>query len=138
MKKTFSLLIFLMTALMLSSCAMQGVSKNRTLHLSGVTVSETEYGGVERWYAVDKYNSNGDGAVRFQVGYFKDNEIGFVLYEGGTRGEEAHFYRQGLDLRWDWGKFAIIIEPDGTCLYYDFSYKSTGVKPTGIYKARKF
>ncbi len=62
---------------------------------------------------------------------FKENKIGFVLYGDGTVGEEAMFFRQGLDLRWDWGnyyrddtnrfKYAFVIEPDRTGLSYDFS-----------------
>lgn len=138
MKKFLFVLFALATACYLTSCAMAGTPRDRTLHLSGDTVSETEYGGVVRWLAVDKYNSRGDGGVRFQVGYFLDNEVGFVLYEGGTRGQVAHFYRQGLNLRWDWGDYAIVMKPDKTCLYYDFSYKSTDVKPSGIFECSKF
>lgn len=140
MKKNVFLLLVLTIAMVLSSCAAGafGTPRNRMLTISGVKVSETDFGGVVRWQAVDKYNSRGDGGIRFQVGYFIDNEIGFVLYEGGTRGKEARFYRQGLNLRWDWEDFSIVINPDGTCLYYDFSYKTTDVKPSGIYKASKF
>ncbi|MCQ2103045.1 MAG: hypothetical protein MJY98_07455 [Fibrobacter sp.] len=109
--------------------------------MSGDTVSEAEYGGVVRWLAVDKYKSlgNGDGGVRFQVGYFIDNEVGFVLYEGGTSGQVARFYRQGLNLRWDWnnGTYAIVMKPDRTCLYYDFSYASE-TKASGVYECSKF
>lgn len=126
------------------------MTKDRQLLLNGYTLSETDFGGVERWYAVDKYNYDSlIEVVRFQVGYFKDNNLGFVLYENGTTGEEANFSREGLDLRWDWGsyyrdgagryRYAFVIEPDGTGLYYDFSTSTNGVsKPRGIYKVRKF
>ena len=139
MKKLVLAVYLAIIVLGLASCAMVNpYPRDRILTLSGTKVSETEFGGVERWYAVDKYNSSGNGGVRFQVGYFKENGIGFVLYEDGTIGEEAVFYRQGLNLRWDWKNYAIVIKPDGTGLYYDFSYQSTDVKPTGLYQTYKF
>lgn len=78
----------------------------RELNLSGISVSETDFGGTVRWYAVDKYNYyDFVEEIRFQVGYFNnDNSMGFVLYGNGTDGELAYFSRQGLDLRWDLGK----------------------------------
>lgn len=118
--------------------------RNRTLNLSGLKISETEYGGVERWYAVDKYGDEKVN-VRFQVGYFKENQTGFILFEGGSQGELALYHRDGLDLRWDWGRnasgyrYSIVIQPDGTGLYYDFSTSVDGTsKPRDIYKMRKF
>lgn len=116
------------------------------LSLSGYSISETEFGGVERWYAVDLYNYESlIDEVRFQVGFFKNDNIGFILYGDGTIGEIAYFSRDGLDLRWDWGrkgkgfKYSFVIEPDGTGLYYDFSTSKDGTaKPRGLYKVRKF
>ena len=114
--------------------------RNRHLTISGVKVSESDFGGVERWYMVDMYNYGKDAhKVRFQVGYFKKNKIGFILYEGGREGEIAQYSRRGLDLRWDWEDYTILIKPDGTCLYYDFSTSKDGTaKPRDIYKASKF
>ena len=133
----------------LPSCVSLPSARDRNLTLGEYTVSETAFGGVERWYAVDKYNYDDDDEVRFQVGYFKENNIGFVLYGDGTVGVEAHFSRQGLDLRWDRGnyyrddssrfRYSFVIEPDGTGLYYDFSTSTDGTaKPRGIYKTSKF
>ncbi|SHK84096.1 hypothetical protein [Fibrobacter sp. UWB12] len=138
LNKVGFLLVIVVSFFILSCAGYIGFTpKDRQLALSGKMVSETEFGGVERWYAVDKYGES--SKVRFQVGYFRDwPSYGFVLFGGGSQGEKAYFYRQGLDLRWDWGDYAIIIQPDGTCLYYDFSYQSKGVKPKGIYKAYKF
>lgn len=80
--------------------------------------------------------------VRFQVGYFIENNVGFILYEDGTVGELAYFHRDGLNLRWDWGEggvYAFVIEPDGTGLYYNFSASKDGTaKPSGIYQVRQF
>lgn len=127
--------------------------KNRDLFISGRKVNEQEFGGCERWYAVDPFNIFGDDVeddiVRFQVGYFKDNNIGFILYEDETVGEEAIYYRQGLELRWDWGydenddsswyRYSFIIKPDGTGLYYDFSTSEDGIaSPREFYKCTKF
>lgn len=142
----FLILFFLI--IVFSSCvAMPPTPRDRKLTLSGLEYSETDHGGVERWYVVDKYNYDElIEEVRFQVGYFKDaNIIGFILYEKGTTGEIAFFSREGLDLRWDWGaygdsfRYSFVVEPDGTGLYYDFSTSSDGsAKPRGIYKVYKF
>ncbi|MCQ2248434.1 MAG: hypothetical protein MJZ50_05420 [Treponema sp.] len=137
-------------SLVFISCVSISSEKNRNLIIDGYTVNEQDFGGCERWYAVDKYNYDDlFEKVRIQVGYFKDNNIGFVLYEDGTVGEEAYFSRKGLDLRWDWGiyesngstrcKYSFVIEPDGTGLYYDFSISDDGIaKPRGIYRCKKF
>ena len=150
MKEKSLLLGMVICIFILSSCISVPKSRERILHLSGHSVSETEFGGVERWYAVDKYNSDSFvDEIRLQVGYFKENDIGFVLYGSETTGEQAYFSRQGLDLRWDWGsyyrdgsqsfRYSFIIEPDGTGLYYDFSTSKDGIaKPRAIYKVHKF
>ena len=142
------LLAFLITLSIFSCTSVPSYTKDRELSLNGFSISESDFGGVERWYAVDKYNYDSlVDEVRLQVGYFKENNIGFVLYGNGTTGEEAYFHRQGLDLRWDWGssgygtsyKYTFVIEPDGTGLYYDFSTSTDGTsKPRGIYKVHKF
>lgn len=152
MKKFLPTFIFtLAIALSFLSCtSAPSTSRDRQLSLGGYSVSESNLGGVERWYAVDKYDTS-NTEVRFQVGYFIESNpvIGFILYENGTTGELADFSRQGLDLRWDWGeyyrdgssryRYSFVIEPDGTGLYYDFSTSTDGVaKPRGIYKAHKF
>ena len=151
MKNRFVLGISILILITLTSCtSMPITSRDRLLSLNGYTISETNFGGIERQYAVDKYNYDSlVDEVRFQVGYFRENNIGFVLYGNGTTGEEAYFSRQGLDLRWDWGsyyrdgsiryRYSFVIEPDGTGLYYDFSTSTDGVsKPRGIYKVHKF
>lgn len=142
------LLVFVLSFLFVSCASMPSASRDRLLSINGCVVSETNFGGVERWYAVDRYNYDSlVDEVRFQVGYFLENGIGFILYGNGTVGEDAYFSRQGLDLRWDWGidgygtsyKYSFLIEPDGTGLYYDFSASKDGTaKPRGFYKVHKF
>ena len=137
------LLMFLITLALFSCESVPSYTRDRQLNLNGYPFSETDFGGVERWYAVDKYNYDSIvDEVLFQVGYFRGNHKGFVLYENGTTGDEALFSRQGLNLRWDWGdgyKYAFIIKPDGTGLYYDFSASKDGTaKPSGIYRVKKF
>lgn len=149
MKRIYVLLISVLFSFTIISCAsVPSTARERNLSISGYSISETDFGGVERWYAVDKYNYDSlIDEVRFQVGYFKNNNIGFILYGNGTNGEKAYFSRDGLNLRWDWGsdgygtsyKYSFVIEPDGTGLYYDFSTSKDGMaKPRGIYKVRKF
>lgn len=149
MKNKFYLGFTLVLSLVFVSCAsIPSTNRDRQLSIGNYIVSETDFGGVERWYAVDKYNYDSlVDEVRFQVGYFLENKIGFVLYGNGTMGVEAYFSREGLNLRWDWGsdgygtsfKYSFIIEPDGTGLYYDFSASKDGTAKTrGIYKVRKF
>lgn len=135
MKRALFAIVAMVIACCLASCA--GTPNDRTLRLSGKTISEAQDGGVVRWLAVDKYGSNNHD-VRFQIGFFKDTGRGFVLFEGGTLGEYAYFSREGLNLRWDWGNYSILLKPDGTCLYYDFSYQITDVKPSGHYSCYKF
>ena len=149
MKKIFCFIFSFLFIMILFSCVSVPRERNRQLSLTnGYSISETDFGGVERWYAVDKYNfGNSSDEVRFQVGYFKEGDIiGFILYGTGTTGESAFFSRNGLDLRWDWGldtegsfKYSFVIQPDGTGLYYDFSTSKDGnAKPRGIYTVHKF
>lgn len=149
MKKCFYSII-LISLLVFTSCVSISTERNRDLIISGYIINEQDFGGCERWYAVDKYPSDEfNKEIRLQVGYFKTNSDGFILYEDGVEGEEAYYSRDGLDLRWDWGtyerdgsfkyRYSFIIEPDGTGLYYDFSTSENGVAtPRGIYKCKKF
>ncbi len=144
LKRMILLLALFVASIITQSCAVMDKSKyieyaprDRQLVLSGEVVSESEIGGVERWYAIDKYGKS--NKVRFQVGYFKDEpSLGFVLYEGGTRGKFAICYRAGINLRWDWENYSIIVKSDGTGLYYDFSSKKTEVSPRETFKVYKF
>ncbi len=147
MKKAISVFLCIFLICFLSSCITgQTFVKDRQLQLSGRIYSESDDGGVERWYAIDKYNYfDFSNEIRFQVGYFKETEMGFILYGNGTEGVKAHFSRDGLDLRWDWGLkrgeylYSFVIQPDGTGLYYDFSTSRNGTaKPREIYETHKF
>lgn len=151
MKKTiiFTFVLFCLLAFFTSCTTLSTTPRTRDLSLDGVTVNEQDYGGCVRWYAVDKYADDFINEVRLQVGYFKDNEMGFVLYGDGTTGTEASFVREGLNLRWDWGsylrdggyyfRYSFIIEPDGTGLYYDFSTSTDGISNAkGRYQCKKF
>ena len=138
MKKIYALLLCILFSFTIISCAsVPSTSRERVLSISGYSISETDFGGVERWYAVDKYNYDSlIDEVRFQVGYFKNNNIGFILYGNGTSGEEAYFSRDGLNLRWDWG--SIISRKSGqkiqkiANLQYYKSKANYGTKKKGI------
>ena len=70
-----------------------------------------------------------DGPLRAEVGRFGDSsfsDVGYILYDGGYEGELALYTRTGLQHRWDWGpvkgtEYALVIQTDGTGLYYDFT-----------------
>lgn len=150
MKRIFGFICILILTFISFSCISVPIARNRTLELSGETFTESDFGGVERWYAVDKKSSDSvSDEIRLQVGYFREGVIGFILYENGTIGELANFTRQGIELRWDWGhyvrdgedkyRYAFVIQPDGTGMYYDFINSIDGFSsPRGIYKTRKF
>ena len=107
MKNPLYLTILCLVVILISSCnSLDLTEKNRDLTLSGKTVNEKAYGGCERWYAVDKDSSDFLEDILFQVGYFKANNMGFVLHGDSTYGEETSFKREGLNLRWDWDETA--------------------------------
>jgi len=60
------------------------------------------------------------------------NDVGFVLYDGTDTGDYTSYHRDGLSHRWDWGEkrssYSIVIKPDGTGLYYNFSTAENGIK----------
>lgn len=78
-------------------------------------------------------------------------EVGTPLPEESSKdyfapsAEIAFFSKKGLGYVWEWGNiekgesFKIILDPDRSVRYYDFSHLSEGdsVKPSGVYKAYK-
>ena len=117
--------------------------RNRQLVLSGKVFSENDFGGVERWFAIDRYGKS--NKVRFQVGCFKNgNGLGYVLYEGGTEGAAASCYREGLNVRWNWvdkGEvimYSIVIKTGDTGYYYEFTSVEEKVLPRETFKVYKF
>lgn len=116
-------------------------SDDRSVLINGIAFVESELGHIERWYAVDKYSLNPE--VLFQVVSVDQFEnAGYVLYGSSSVGTIAVYTRQGLTLRWDWGdnfEYSIVIEPDGTGYYYDFTNSTDGTaRPTGIYQMYRF
>lgn len=103
---------------------------SRTLILDGVEVSEDDVGGFTTWYCYDYSDYISWGAlssVLLEVGYYESEygKVGFVLYDGGYEGKTTRYSREGIDYRWDWGlgyRYAFVIKPDGTGLYYDFNF----------------
>ncbi len=147
-RKFFLFSIVPVVLIFMVSCALtsgknyiEDAPRNRVLKLSGKLYSEADFGGVERWFALDKYGRE-NTKVRFQVGYFKDNpNVGFVLYEGGAQGELAIVMRDGLDLRWSWfnlGEYAIVLKSNGTAFYYDFKSQEKNVSPRETFRVYKF
>jgi len=73
----------------------------------------------------------GPGVVRLTrvAGDGEDHGFGEVSIAGVTH--QAYFQVTGFDRRWDFGegpKYAFIIKPDGSGLYYDFSDVEDGGK----------
>ncbi len=114
----------------------------RTLVLDGKTISEDKVGGFISWYCTDYVK---DSSVLVEVGYFGAEElegIGFILYDNGYTGNIAHYSRQGLEHRWDWGEnaqYSFVIKNNNTGLYYDFTgvKSGTSIKARTVYKAYK-
>ena len=57
MKKLYTLIVCFIISVIITSCtSMPTTSRDRELSLDGYSILESDFGGVERWYAVDKYN----------------------------------------------------------------------------------
>ncbi len=74
-----------------------------------------------------------------EVGTFENQlweKTGFVLYEGSNKGKLTHYKREGLNRRWDWDKYSVIIKPDGGGAYLDFTNVPAGesTHPDSVYK----
>jgi hypothetical protein len=111
--------------------------------LSDKTYSETELGNFVSWRCTEFFHGS---STLVEVGIFTKAELaksGFVLYDGGDSGVLTQYQRHGLEHRWDWGpgggKFAFVIDPDGSGRYYDFSSVPSGekTKPKDIYKCSR-
>ncbi len=107
------------------------------------TISERDFGKFISWQCRDYYDG---GKTLVEVGIFEDplyEEYGFVLYDGGNKGKTTGYIRAGLNHRWNWssdfGNYSIVIEPDGTGRYYDFTNVPEGESTTSkaIYKCTK-
>ena len=147
MKKIHRYCFYLLLAISLLSCSTlissppsATQSGPRVLILNGKQISEEDTGGFTSWYCKDYVYG---GPVLVEVGFFGNTKykgLGFVLYDGGYKGELAHYQRVGLEHRWDWGPnqndYAFVIKPDGTGLYYDFSSAKNGqsIKARDVYK----
>lgn len=113
----------------------------RTIILNDdLKISEDLTGGFKSWYCKDFIYED---KVVLEAGFFNKSDwdlFGFILYDGGFTGKTAIYGRNGLERRWDWGdeygKYAFIIKPDGTGLYYDFSSVASGesTKASDVYK----
>ena len=112
----------------------------RTIVLNGTSYGESDTGKLISWRCRDYVHG---GRTLIEVGTFENTRLsafGFVLYDGGNTGEPTHYQRKGINHRWDWGphttEYALIIKPDGTGLFYDFSLVRAGesAKANEIYR----
>jgi hypothetical protein len=132
--------IILVSALLISGCETIPYSEQsgtipyseqsgpRTITLDGDSYSEAELGAFNTWRCTG-YGSSDRTLV--EVGTFTResmSEFGFILYDGGNTGELTNYQRQGINHRWDWGTnnsdhatYALVINPHGGALYYDFT-----------------
>ena len=111
-------------------------SAPRVISVNGREISEADAGEFTSWICRDYFER---GNVVVEVGHFnhpKLNGLGFVLYDRGNSGDLTSYERAGLLYRWDWGSkgsqhvytYSLLLKPDGTGLYYDFSAAPDGHK----------
>lgn len=134
----------MVTEVLICSCASTSSATSsgpRTLIINDREISATETdNGFTSWYCTDWYDDFRT-KVLVEVGYFDlyGSRFGFVLYDGGYVGELALFSRDGLDYRWQWDDYSIIVTNEGTARYYNFRGAEEGEsrKPSAVYKAYK-
>lgn len=117
---------------------------SRTIDLNGQTFSEEEHGSFEIWECYEYFDRN--NKILFEVGRFVNADLsryGFILYDGSSSGDLAIYQQTGLNKRWDWettgGRYAFILKPEGTGLYYDFSNVSDGerINANNVYRCTR-
>lgn len=115
-------------------------SNPRTIILDGEYYNEEETGEFISWECkAYSYSANVHDNTLLEVGYFSNPEFegkGFLLFDGGNSGIKTFYERYGVNRRWDWDKYSIVIEPDGIGSYYDFTNVPTGgtTSASGLYK----
>jgi hypothetical protein len=129
----------------------QSCSSVQTVYLKPspktIVLNEKEFSvdslvGYNSWFCHDFVKG---GPVEVEVGFFgsKDLLLGFILYDGGIKGEVINYERAGLEHHWDWGPnkndYSFVLKTDGTGLYYDFTNveKGKSIKPKTLYKCGK-
>jgi hypothetical protein len=145
MKKITTNIAILSSTLLLASC-MQPPTKPsgpRTIVLNNQTYNEAELGKFTSWICNDGDDEKG---TLIEVGIFSNPDLqnsGFILFDGGYKGDLTKFRREGVNSRWDWGPnktdYAFITKPDGTGFYYDFSSTIEGgvANAPGDYECEK-
>lgn len=146
--KLFTLAVCAAAALIFISCEttkqeVYSEQQNpRVIEVNGISIYEDMTdSGFSSWLCID---ASDKGLSPIEVGFFseRDTRYGFVSFDDGVTAELAFFIREGLDLRWDFGLnnvFRIVIKPDGTTYFYDFTYALAGeiTDEYELYKAIK-
>lgn len=117
----------------------------RTIQLGTQFYSEADLGKFVSWACKEPNNGR---EIKVEVGYFHSPKFegkGFVLFDGGYKGELTSYRRTGLEHRWDWGgksknEYPFVIQTDGTGLYYDFTIlkEKSPTDPRADYKCSKW
>ena len=124
--------VFVLGALLVGGCV---PSTPSTLTTPMLEVPEKG----ERWLCGDRYPSGGpvtvvltrETPVAVRLGHGQVSVAGVV--------SEALFAVNGVERRWDWDKSAMVLQPDGDALFYDFrSADDEGrAKPSGFFACRR-
>lgn len=131
-----------------STASSSKITSLRTIILNETdTIIETDFGGLTTWKCKDFIDG---GRTLVEVGIFNAQYmegIGFILFDGGNKGEETRYKRSGLNHRWDWDlaksdnsyNYSFVIKPDGTGLFYDFSSAKSGetIKANDVFVCRQ-
>lgn len=95
-----------------------------------------DYGGFVTWRCKERYREYARTLI--EVGFFtqfKPKELGFILFDGKNSGTFAHYVREGIIHRWNWGgeefkDYTVTVEPNGDGYYFDMRATKPGEAAT--------
>ncbi len=84
---------------------------------------------IERWNCFESPFAQDAVLVRLERGPIDGDGTGVGSVSAASFTHAAAFYVAGIDRRWDFGdefNYSMVVEPDGTAYYYDFTNVEDG------------